>query len=54
MLSYRLLDGNGNQETFRQFLHQIQEDADAAGLENATIVMDNVGLHKTIYIYTAY
>jgi len=47
MLSYRILDGNGNQETFRQFLHQIQEDADVAGLENATIVMDNVGFHKT-------
>ena len=47
ILSYRILERNGNQETFRQFLHQIHDDADAAGLAGPTLVMDNVGFHKT-------
>jgi transposase len=47
ILSYQILDGNGNQESFRQFLHQIQADANAAVLGDATIVMDNVSFHKT-------
>jgi hypothetical protein len=47
ILSYRILERNGNQETFRQFLHQIHDDADAAGLASLTLVMDNVGFHKT-------
>jgi hypothetical protein len=47
ILSYRILERNGNQETFRQFLHQIHDDADADGLAGATLVMNNVGFHKT-------
>ena len=47
ILSSRIIERNGNQETFRQFLHQIHDDADAAGLAGATLVMDDVGFHKT-------
>ena len=46
ILSFRILERNGNQETFRQFLHQ-HDDADVAGLAGPTLVMDNVGFHKT-------
>jgi len=47
ILSFRILERNGNQETFRQFLHQIHDDADADGLAGKTLVMDDVGFHKT-------
>jgi len=46
ILSFRILERNGNLESFRQFLHQIHDDADAAGLAGSTLVMDNVGFHK--------
>ena len=47
LLSYSILDGNGNQERFRQFLHVIQAASDAAGHLGPTLVMDNVAFHRT-------
>ena len=47
LLSYSILDGNGNQERFRQFLHVIQAASDAAGLLDPILVMDNVAFHRT-------
>ena len=51
LLSYSILDGNGNQERFRQFLHVIQAASDAAGLLDPILVMDNVAFHRTEFFY---
>ena len=50
MLSYSILDGNGNQERFRQFLHVIQADSNAAGFVDPIVVMDNVAFHRTVLV----
>jgi transposase len=47
LLNYSILDGNGNQERFRQFLHGVQAASNAAHLLNPIVVMDNVAFHKT-------
>ena len=41
VVHYEILDGHGNSERFRQFLHGLQEHCQELGIGDAVVIMDN-------------
>ena len=46
LLCYSVLIANGNAEAFRNFLHRVQESANAVEMNNPIVVLANVSFHR--------
>ena len=46
-MHYEVLEGNGNSERFRQFLHGVQLACNNFNLNDSVIVIDNVSFHRS-------
>src|SRR5690606_11175157 len=47
IVHYKVLDGNGNQNTFSEFLVELFTTLNANGLQSRILIMDNASFHKT-------
>ena len=50
IVHYEVLDGHGNSERFRQFLHGLQEQCLQMNLRDPIIIMDNVSFHRSAIV----